>query len=391
MTQSFDVIIVGGAAMGSSTAYFLSQMPDFGGSIAVVERDPGFTRAATTLSCASIRQQFSTPENIRLSQFGLEFLRNVKERFGPDANASFREQGYLLLASEAGMAILEQNHEVQTATDADIDLMKPERLRSAFPWLNTEGLAGGSYGRSGEGWFDAHALLSMLREGAAANGVTLINGEVSAIERGGGRVTGVRLEDGTHLSCGMLVNAAGPQAGDVAALAGVPLPVEPRKRTVFVFDCRAPIDNMPLVVEPSGIYVRPEGRQYITGMSPPEEEDERADSDDFDPDWEQFENVIWPVLAERIPAFEAIKCTSAWVGHYDYNTFDQNAILGPHPEIGNLLFINGFSGHGVQQSPAAGRALAEWITGGAYQTIDLSAFSYSRIREDRPVRELALI
>lgn len=391
MKDSYDVVIAGGAAIGASTAYFLALDPGFGGTIALVERDPTFARAATTLSCASIRQQFSTPENIYLSQFGLEFLRSFVDRFGSEMDVSFHEQGYLLLASAAGHEVLRKNHLVQQAAGADISLMAPDELRRRFPWLETTDLAGGSYGRTGEGWFDAHALLAALRGTAASNGVDMIRGEVAAIDASGGRITGIRLADGTEVGCGTLVNAAGPQAGDLAALAGVPLPVEPRKRTVFVFDCRQPIAAMPLIVDPSGIYVRPEGRHYICGMSPPEDQDGRAGDDDFDPDWHIFEDVIWPALATRIPAFEAIKCINAWVGHYDFNTFDQNAILGPCPGLENFLFANGFSGHGLQQSPAVGRAIAEWIVHGGYRTIDLSVFAYDRLGRNRPVRELAVI
>ncbi len=391
MTQSYDVVIAGGAAIGASTAYFLGLKPDFSGTVAVIERDPAFTRAATTLSCASIRQQFSTPQNIYLSQFGLEFLRSFKDRFGSETDVSFREQGYLLLASAAGFEILRKNHLVQHAAGADIALLEPDRLCQAFPWLKTNDLAGGSYGRTGEGWFDADALLAALRQAAASNGVKMIRGEVTGIDSSANRINRIRLADGTAIACGTLVNAAGPQAGDLAALAGLALPVEPRKRTVFVFDCRETIADMPLVVDPSGIYVRPEGRHFICGLSPPEDQDDRAADDDFEPDWGLFDTVIWPVLAARVPAFEAIKCINAWVGHYDFNTFDQNAILGPHPEIENFLFANGFSGHGLQQAPAVGRAIAEWIACGSYQTIDLSVFSYDRIQQGEPVRELAVI
>jgi len=387
-SEGFDVVIVGGAAIGSATAYFLTHDLGFDGSVAVVERDPTYAHAATTLSAASIRQQFSTPENIRMSQFGVAFFRDLKTRFGADADIGFRERGYLLLASETGEDTLLVNHEVQKAEGADIVLMDREALADNFRWLKTSDLRLGAFGRSGEGWFDAHSLLTLLR-GAARKGATYIHGEVTGIMRDGARVSGVTLADGRQIRCGTLVNAAGPQAGDVAALAGVKLPVEPRKRCVFVVACRAALPGMPLMVDPTGVWIRPEGEVYICGVSPPEDADARAT--DFDVDYSLFEEVVWPMLAHRVPAMEELKLQRAWAGHYDYNTLDQNAVIGAHPEIPNLIFANGFSGHGLQQSPAAGRAVAELIVHGKFVSLDLMLFGYSRVAEGRAVKELNVI
>ena len=387
-SEAFDVVIVGGAAIGSATAYFLTHDLGFDGSVAVVERDPTYAHAATTLSAASIRQQFSTPENIRMSAFGVTFFRDLKTRFGADADIGFRERGYLLLASETGEDTLLANHEAQKAEGADIVLMDREALADNFRWLKTSDLRLGAFGRSGEGWFDAHSLLTLLR-GAARKGATYIHGEVTGIMSDGARVSGVTLADGRQIGCGTLVNAAGPQAGDVAALAGVKLPVEPRKRCVFVVACRAALPGMPLMVDPTGVWVRPEGEVYICGVSPPEDADARAT--DFDVDYSLFEEVVWPMLAHRVPAMEELKLQRAWAGHYDYNTLDQNAVIGAHPEIPNLIFANGFSGHGLQQSPAAGRAVAELIVHGKFVSLDLTLFGYSRVAEGRAVKELNVI
>ncbi len=386
----YDIIIIGGAIVGSSVAYYLRE-EGFTGSIALVERDPQFAHAATTLSMASIRQQFSIPENIRLSQFTLKLFRRLKETFGTDADIGFREGGYLILAGENGLPTLKANYDAQIAEGADILLEDADQLTRRFPWLSAEGITAGAYGRTGEGWFDAHALLMLFRKALRDKKIDFITADVTGIARQGNRVTGVSLDNGETLEAGIVVNAAGPNAGKVAALAGLVLPVEPRKRNVFVFEAREKYADMPLLVDPSGIYVRPEGSVYLTGGAEPEEGDDAPDPKDFEVNWPLFEEVIWPVLATRIPAFEAIKPTRAWAGHYDYNTLDQNAVIGPHPEVANFLFANGFSGHGLQQAPAVGKALAELIVHGGYRTVDCSAFGYGRVAEGRAFRELNVI
>ncbi|CDX63344.1 FAD-dependent oxidoreductase domain-containing protein 1 [Mesorhizobium plurifarium] len=386
----YDIVIIGGAIVGSSVAYYLRE-EGFTGSIALIERDPQFSHAATTLSLASIRQQFSIPENIRLSQFTLNLFRRLKETFGADADIGFREGGYLILAGEAGLPILKANHETQVAEGADILLDDAGQLARRFPWLSVEDIAAGAFGRSGEGWFDAHALLTLFRKALRDKRIDFITASATGISRDGNRVTGVSLDNGEMLEAGIVVNAAGPNAGKVAAFAGLELPVEPRKRNVFVFEAREKYADMPLLVDPSGIYVRPEGSVYLTGGAEPEEGDVAPDPKDFDVNWPLFEEVIWPTLATRIPAFEAIKPTRAWVGHYDYNTLDQNGVIGPHPEVGNFLFANGFSGHGLQQAPAVGKSIAELVMHGGYRTIDCTAFGYERVAQGKAFRELNVI
>lgn len=387
-SDSFDVVIIGGAAIGSATAYFLKEV-GFDGSVAVIERDPTYARAATTLSAASIRQQFSTSENIRMSCFGLQFLRELRERFGADADVAFRERGYLLLATAEGHDVLAANQAVQRAEGADILLLDPPSLVQRFPWLNVDDLTAGAWGRTGEGWFDAHSLLALLRRGARDRGAVYLHAEAVGIAREGDRVTGVTLADGRRIGCGVLVNAAGPQAGRVAALAGIALPVEPRKRCVFVVACRARLDGMPLIIDATGVWVRPESSAYICGVSPAV--DPPVADDDFDVDYALFDEVVWPALAHRIPAMEALKLERAWAGHYEYNTLDQNAVIGPHPVVSNLHFANGFSGHGLQHAPAAGRAVAELIAHGRFVSLDLSAFGYARIAANRPLLEANVI
>ena len=386
--QSADVVIVGGAVMGSSTAYFLRRL-GYGGRIVVIEKDPSYAEAATGRSVASIRQQYSTPENIRISQFGIEFFRGIRAEFGPEADIAFRERGYLMMASPDGLAVLRQNIALQLSLGADTELLAPAEIARRWPWLNVEGVAGAGWGRSGEGWVDPHALLSLFRAGARARGVTYLHDEVVGLDVEGGRITGALLKSGDRIGCGVLVNAAGWHTHKVAAMAGIEVPVRPKKRMVFVVDIRTELPGCGLMIDATGFYFRPEGRFYLTGMAPPESAD--PDTEDFDIDHALFETEIWPRLATRAPAFEALKVVNAWSCHYDYNLLDQNAILGPHDEIANHYFICGFSGHGLQQGPGVGRATAEHIMTGRWQSIDLSALGYARVREGRPLRELNVI
>lgn len=391
-TARFDVVIVGGAIIGSAIAAFLARESEGRLKVLVVERDPSYRRCATTLSLSSIRVQFSTPENIAMSRFGVAFLKSIGDWLAvgdevPDV--AFREQGYLLLAGPSGRDILEANHRIQQAAGASVALLEPAALEARFPWLSLSGIDLGSLGLAEEGWFDAYALMQGFRKKALSEGVQYRHDEVIGFEREVSRIRSLNLASGRKVAAGWVVNAAGPGAGKVAAMAGLALPVAPRKRSVFVFECREPLPNFPLLVDPSGVYVRPEGRQWLTGWSPPPEED--FDCEDFEVDWPLFERVIWPVIAARVPAFEAIKPGRAWAGHYDMNTIDHNAILGPHPEVGNFVFANGFSGHGVQQSPAVGRGIAELILHGSYRSLDLSAFDYARFGEGRVLREVNVI
>jgi sarcosine oxidase len=200
---------------------------------------------------------------------------------------------------------------------------------------------------------------------------------VVEIVREGGRIRGVRLEKGGAVEADLVVNAAGPRAAEVASLAGVEdLPVRPRKRFVFRIESPIALPECPLVIDPSGVYFRPEGDGFLCGTSPPAEAD--PDTLDLDMEYALFHETVWPALARRVPTFDALKLGSSWAGHYAFNTVDQNAILGPHPEIRNFLFANGFSGHGLQHSPGIGRALAELILHGAFQTIDLTRLGFDR-------------
>ena len=392
MQDHFDVVIVGAAVVGSAAAYFLARDSGFGGSVLLLERDLSFQHCATTLSVASIRHQFSVAENVRMSMFGTAFVRSASQQLAVDGVApdlAFREAGYLFLATEAGRAVLQANQRVQRAEGADVVLLSASELAARFPWLHHGDLAEGALGLSGEGWLDAHALMHGLRHKAVALGAVVRQGHVVDVLRTPSGVAAVVLADGSRIGCGWLINAAGTGATTLARQAGLALPVQSRKRCVFHFTSPARLPSCPLVVDPTGLYFRPEGNGFLCGTAPPPDED--PECHDFEVPLHWFEERLWPALAHRVPGFEAARLHSAWAGHYDVNLLDDNVILGAHPDLPNLLFANGFSGHGVQQAPAVGRALSELVVAGRFCTLDLSALGWRRVIEDRPLRELNVV
>lgn len=401
MKDQYDVVIVGGAVIGSAVAYYLAANPDFNGSVLVVEKDPTYLKAATSLSSSSIRTQFSNPINVKISQYGSEVIRNFGEmmQVGDDKpDLGFHSGGYLFLASTPEQVqVLKENHEVQVSCGADVVLWNRDELANAFPHLNVADIELASYGRSGEGWFNNTGLMYGFKNKARSLGVDFVTDEVVAIGRDGDRVTSVRLKSGAVVKAGTIVNASGPRAALTARMAGLDIPVEPRKRTLFVFDCAHTPEGtanvnqgrLPLMIDPSGVFCRPEGRFFLTGCPPVE--DPAADWDDFEPRYEEFQEIIWPALAERSPQFEAIKVVNQWAGHYDFNVLDHNLIVGRHPTVRNFVFANGFSGHGLQQGPATGRGVSELIVYDEYRTLDLTEVGYERVVENRPFLEKAVI
>ncbi len=389
MDNGFDVIIAGGGVMGSACAYFLQTDANFHGTIAVVEPDPTYGQAASARSASSIRQQFSTPINIALSAFGMDFLRHA-ERDRGFPPLGLVESSYLYLATSAGRAALEARYAIQRSTGVPVQLHERAALAQRYPWLNTSDLAAGTDTVGVEGWFDGYALLTALRAANERGGVRYLRDRVVGFERSpDSGICAIILQALGGVTCGHAVLAAGTRSRELAALVGVELPVFARKRTVCVFSCPHALPRVPLLIDPSGLWLRPEGDRFLCGI--PADPDPNVPADDFEIDHALFESIAWPLLAHRVPAFEAVRQTSAWVGHYDYNVFDQNAFVGPAPGIANLLLACGFSGHGLQHAPGIGRGLAEHIIFGAYRTLDLSPLAYDRFSNNAPLRELNVI
>ncbi|KAL8173757.1 UNVERIFIED_CONTAM: FAD-dependent oxidoreductase domain-containing protein 1 [Gekko kuhli] len=422
-----DIVIVGGGIIGWSVAFWLKMREPQRDAVrvVVVERDLQYTKASTVLSVGGIRQQFSLPENIKMSQFSAEFLRSINDYLGifnePPIDVQFNPSGYLFLASEEGAAVLEENVKIQRTEGAEVSLLSPAQLQKKFPWLNTDDVALASYGLENEGWFDPWTLLNALRHKAISLGVYQSLGEVTSFQCSSNEmmtkdgeiinfsrimVANVQMPDSIEyapIKCSIVVNAAGAWSGRVAEMAGVGtgppesleeigLPVEPKKRYVYVWNCPdGPGLETPILIDTTGAYFRREGLggNYLGSISPTEEEE--PDIQDLEVDHDFFQEKVWPKLAHRVPAFESLKVKSSWAGYYDYNTFDQNPVIGVHPLVGNLFFASGFSGHGLQHSLAVGKCIAELILEGEYKTINLERFSFDRLIRGEKILEKNII
>ncbi|KAH8376975.1 hypothetical protein KR093_002419 [Drosophila rubida] len=413
-----DVLVIGGGGIGSSIAYWLKQKARTGLNVVVVEQDDTYAKSSVHVSTGALCQQFSLPENIQMALFGAEFMRKANDHFGPDIPLNFVPHGQLVLAKEADAAALQQSSQLQNELGARNQLLTPDRLRAKFPWLNCQDIALGCLSLEGEGWFDSWALLTNLRRAACGYGAHFVHGRVIDFQYQSqediivsGDTSGsssyqsldkvvVQLADGSQraVKFALCVIAAGSESSKVARLAHigqgggilqVPLPIDARQRHNYVISTEqehvpsgtmSMAMTMPMIVDPSGTFLRRHGLggQYICGHTA--NSAAAADASYFDA-------VIRPSLAKRIPAFEAATIVHSASGIYDYNVYDENGILGAHPYYHNLYLATGFSGQGMQQAPAVGRAISELIMDGQFRTLDLTRLGFDRLIVDKPMYE----
>jgi FAD-dependent oxidoreductase domain-containing protein 1 len=376
-----SVVIVGGGVMGSAAALWLAR--EHACAVTVLERDPSLRIASSALSASSIRQQFSTPLNIALSQASLALMQPWIAQLG------FVEAGYLYLAGAAGAATLRASNRMQRAAGADIRLLERDALRQRWPWLGTDDIALGSWGASGEGWFDGPALHQALRREAMAHGARFAQADVVAFETAADTVTAAIDTQRRRHAAAQFLLATGAWSAPLAAALGVVLPVRAKKRDVFVLDSPAALPGCPLLIDPSGVWLRPEGRGFLAGAPPRDGDPDDAPLDAIDHGL--FDDHLWPTLAARIPAFEALRVRSAWAGYYEMNSFDCNGLVGALPGWRNAFTACGFSGHGMQHAPAVGRGIARFIARGEWGAIDLGPLSPLRIARNQPLLESKVI
>ena len=387
--RNFDVIIVGGGIMGCATAYCLLTT-DKRLKVAIVEMDPSYTYASTTLSLANVRIQFSLKENIQISQYAFQVFDEFEDTMAVDGdklNITYRREGNLFLVDETGEAAAKDALALQIRLGCQVAWWSGAEINEHYSMYNTDDFVGGTFGPM-DGHLDAYALLMGYKNKARSLGTEYLHDEVVKIYTTAGRVSGVRLSSGMGLASKFVVNCAGAWAAKVARSAGVTLPVAPVKRQVFVLDTAVkPGGPLPLTVLPSGLYFRTEtGGLLLVGKSMAQ------DSIGFDFTWDdkRFTEILWPELADFVPAFDTLKLRRGWAGLYAVNTLDGYAILGEWPELKGFFLANGFSGHGLQQAPAVGRYIAELITGWP-PTLDLSIFRPERILENKPLSEDGLV
>lgn len=442
--------------MGLASAVHLARK-GLGDKVVIIERDTSYKYCSALLSAGGVRQQFSLPENIRMSMYSADFMADyLKCGANSDSNnkdeqhddeIAFKPHGYLFLGStEESKRILQTNNDTQRACGVDwIHMADRNELSKLYPWLNTDDLLVGSYSHKDqgtkEGYFDPWGLMQCMKREALRNNVLFVEGQVDRVHCVSNNnaspgigdpeltIDSIHLRHGKHDNNDIeeirgleaLINTTGAwshefveqtickqnssllspaQQQDILDL----IPIERRKRCVFYVHCPGkhefshPVPNTttPLAIDPTGVYFRSEGSapgHFICGVSPDADVD-TAFSDDESleiVDHHLFEETIWPTLAHRIPAFNELKVKSAWSGFYDYNRVDQNAIIGYHPSFTNLICAGGFSGHGLQMSPAAGNAVAELLLYKEFRSINLKAFSFDRLKANEPYWETGIV
>ncbi|KAF5990528.1 putative glycine/d-amino acid oxidases (deaminating) [Fusarium bulbicola] len=397
-SASYEVAIIGGATSGSAIAWFLVSNPDFKGKVLVIEKDPSLAYSATQASNNCMRQQFATEINVKIAQYAAEFVKGFRKNLKCEDDDDIRDIpirnfGYLYLADTSEFAsVLEEDQKLQANCGAGTKMLSADEIASRYPFFALDDIQAGSLNTVDEGAFDALDMAHSLRKRSQQLGVDYIHNEVVGMTRIGNKVTSITLKTGENISVGNVVNAAGTRAAEVSSFAGIDLPIEARRRYTYIFSVDEPLSqNLPLTIDPTGVHMRSYGKKdYLVGC-PPIGPDVAVNPNDFSYAEDVWNLKMLPVLKKRVPQFSTAKVTHSWMGHYEFNTFDHNAIIGPHTEVFNLLFCVGFSGHGSQQAPACGRGVAELITYGEFRTLDLSALSYGRIARNEPLMERAVI
>lgn len=384
-----DVVVIGGGAIGSAVAYFLKLFDPTVGVI-VVERDPTYGEASTPRASGGVRRLFSLPENIELSNFSIPFFDAFEETMAVDgvkAQIGLRKNGYLFIVPPSSRDMLKQNFEIEQRLGCNVVWLEPDEIQYKFPSMNVTDLGAAVYSPD-DGWLDPHSVLMGFRKKARSMGAKFLADEVTGLVRHGNSVTAARLKSSQQIEASHFVNAAGAWAKEICAMLDIKVPIEPLRRFEHYFESEDPIEPLPYLKDPDRLAFRPEGKGYSGGV--PTLAEPRGYN--FEVDHDYFENVVWPALAHRFPQFEKTKCKNTLPGLYDQNDFDGNVIIGPGADgLGNFHMLAGFSGHGLMHAPGCGRAMAELILKGRYETIDLTRLGWQRLLDGSPLHERGII
>jgi FAD-dependent oxidoreductase domain-containing protein 1 len=384
-----DVAIIGGGAIGAAAGYFLRSHPR-ACRVAVIERDTSYQLASTPRASGGVRRLFSLPENIALSNYSVPFFARFDAEMAVDGERpaiNFRKGGYLFIVPPAAVRVLERNFAIQKANGVQVEWLERKDLKAKFPSMTVDDLGAGVLSPD-DGWLDPYGVLQGLRKKAKALGAEFVNDEVVALDVDRGRLRAIRLKSGQALQAEAVINAAGAWAKEICAMAGWAVPIEPMRRYEHYFEAAEAIEPLPYIKDVHRLAFRPEGKGYSGGV--PNLDEPRGYN--FDVDHDYFQQVVWPALAARFPQFERTKEKNTMSGLYDQNEFDATPIIGPWAgKLDNFYLMAGFSGHGLMHAPGCGRAIAELILDGSYQTIDLARFGWARIAEGRRCAEDGIV
>jgi glycine/D-amino acid oxidase-like deaminating enzyme len=385
----YDVAVIGGGIVGSSTAYFLKQTAP-GVSVCVVEPDPTYEFASALRASGGCRVQFTCPENIAMSLFSIDFIKSFEKTMATASHPApidWVQGGYLFIVPPESTANLERNVRRQQAHGCTVDLLTPSELKQRFPSMNVEDLGAGAHTPL-DGWCDPYGLLWGFRRKAVELGVEYIQDRVAGADTDASQVRNIRLASGGMLRADAYINAAGAWSGDVARFFGMDLPIAPLRRFEHYFTAGNPIEPLPYVKDVARLAFRSEGKGFSGGLVA----GDATRGYNFDVDHNYFEDVVWPAVAHRFPPFEAARCHRTWSGLYEQNELDGNPVIGRwNTRLGNLYTVAGFSGHGMMHAPAAGRGIAELLVHGRFQTIDLTRLGYERIEANQPYAEEGIL
>ena len=384
-----DIVVIGGGAIGAAVAYYVKSA-DPGIGVTVIERDPTYELASTPRASGGIRRLFALPENIELSQYSIDFFETFPDTMSVDgvpAEVGFKKNGYLFIVPPSDRDVLKRNFDTQQRLGCNVHWLEPDELKQQFPSMNVADL-GAAVHSPDDGWLDPHSVLMGFRNKAKALGAQFVADEVVGLVRNGSSVTAAVLKSSERIEASHFVNAAGAWAKDICAMLDIIVPIEPLRRFEHYFESQEPIEPLPYLKDPQRLAFRPEGKGYSGGV--PTLAEPRGYN--FDVDRDYFENAVWPILAHRFPQFERTRCFRTMPGLYDQNDFDGNVIIGPGADgLGNFHLLSGFSGHGLMHAPGCGRAMAELLLTGSFQTIDLTRFGWQRLLDGTPIREQGII